>query len=444
MLLNGGLIVAAPPRGKNYWLASDPAAVGGNLNWSRLTRMSPGQSVNTPIPPTVLVLDGEQRAALAVVRSLGYRGCRVHVGSSAANSMAGGSRFAASEDLLPDPLQSIEPYCAAVAGLVKQYRAQLVIPVTEPATLALLERPDLVSGGLLPTSDLAHFRRATDKGEVLSLAGQLGLAVPSQSTVTGPQDTLDHISPDWYPLVIKPARSVSGAEGHRRKVGVRYAHSVNQLREMLEDFGPEAGPFLLQQRVEGPGLGVFLLRWGGEIRASFAHRRIREKPPSGGVSVCCESVALPEELLRQSSALLNALDWSGVAMIEYKRDTRSGRNYLMEINPRFWGSLQLAIDAGVDFPWYLVQAALGRPARGAGWQEGLRSRWCLGEVDHLIARVRRSPSALDLPADDPGFLRTVLAIMTPWRPRQKNDVFRWTDPLPALRESIAWLRALST
>ncbi len=48
-------------------------------------------------------------------------------------------------------------------------------------------------------------------------------------------------------------------------------------------------------------------------------------------------------------------------MVEFKADARTGTPYLMEINGRFWGSLQLAIDAGVDFPAILVAAALGAP-----------------------------------------------------------------------------------
>src|SRR5678815_1154177 len=95
------------------------------------------------------------------------------------------------------------------------------------------------------------------------------------------------------------------------------------------------------------------------IRDRFAHRRIREKPPSGGVSVLSESVAADPETVRKSLALLSALDWNGTAMVEYKQDRVTGQRYLMEINGRFWGSLQLAIDAGVDFPALLVAAALG-------------------------------------------------------------------------------------
>jgi len=394
------------------------------------------------VTPIVLVLDGEQRSALAVVRSLGSRGCAVHVGSCVARSIAGGSRFALSESILPDPLAGTDAYAAAVAQLAADRQAEVIIPVTEGSTLALLERGTLPDGVRIPTSDLEHFRRASDKAAVLALAANLGIAVPRQWTIAG-REPAQEIPPDQFPVVIKPSRSVVGSDSGRRKLGVSYAGSPEALRVVIDNLGVEAGPILVQSRIEGPGLGVFLLRWGGEIVASFAHRRIREKPPSGGVSVCCESVALSPELLARSVSLLEALDWSGVAMVEFKHDIRTGRDYLMEINPRFWGSLQLAIDAGVDFPWYLVEVALGRRIETVDrWRIGARSRWCWGDVDHLIARLRHSRAALDLPGNAAGVLRTALSVLTPWRPRQRSDVFRISDPVPALRETIAWIRAL--
>ena len=92
--------------------------------------------------------------------------------------------------------------------------------------------------------------------------------------------------------------------------------------------------------------------------AWFAHRRIREKPPSGGVSVLCESVAVDPMLKEYAERLLRAAEYRGVAMVEFRIGT-DGRPYLMEVNARFWGSLQLAIDCGVDFPWLYYQMLMG-------------------------------------------------------------------------------------
>lgn len=391
----------------------------------------------------VLVLDGEQRAALAATRSLGRAGHEVHVASAVMNSLAGGSRHARSEIVVPDPLNDPQRFAKAIAGEARSIGATVVLPITEPSTLALLEQPAPVAGLIIPGADLARFRQASDKEAVLRLAPSVGIDAPAQWTFTADQP-VPRIPEFAFPVVIKPSRSVVGAEGQRRKTNVRYAEGPEELARVVAHLGLADGPLLVQARVEGPGVGVFLLRWNGVIHAQFAHRRLREKPPSGGVSVCCESVAPPADLLRRSADLLAVLDWQGVAMIEFKQDARSGRYFLMEINPRFWGSLQLAIDAGVDFPAMLVGIATGAPvAPIPDWKVGIRSRWCWGEVDHLIARLRRTDAELHLPAGSPSRWRTALSVLLPWRPRTRSDVWRWSDPLPAWREMRAWFGALS-
>lgn len=392
---------------------------------------------------TVLVLDGEERAALAVSRSLGSAGCEVHIGSPVTSSIAGGSRFVRGETLLPDPRSGAEAYAGAVSREAHRVGAGVVLPITEASALAILEHRALLGHRIVPMGDLTHFQAACDKPRVLATARKLGILVPTQWVVASAGEPTPSLERLPFPVVVKPARSLSGPEGARRKVAVRHAREGAELLRVLAEFGPDAYPLLIQERILGPGVGVFLLRWKGSIRAAFAHRRIREKPPSGGVSTCCESIALAPSLLQQSASLLEALDWEGVAMVEYKRHCKSGSDYLMEVNPRFWGSLHLAIDAGVDFPSYLVQLALGRELQPVtDWHIGRRSRWLLGDFDHMIARLRRSPDELHLPDGSPGTLRSVAEILLPWRPHQRNDVFRLTDPFPAAREATQWLRAL--
>jgi len=203
---------------------------------------------------------------------------------------------------------------------------------------------------------------------------------------------------------------------------------------------PAAYPILVQQRVVGPGVGIFLLLWDGELIATFAHKRIREKPPAGGVSVYRESIAADPSLVARSRALLEAFAWRGVAMIEYKLDATTGTPYLMEVNGRFWGSLQLAIDSGVDFPTLLVKAAMGeQPAPVSDYRLGLRSRWWWGDVDHLLARLRRTDSELSLPPGQPGRMGMLRDFFTLWRAGDRNEVLRLGDPAPFIHETLEWL-----
>jgi len=229
-------------------------------------------------------------------------------------------------------------------------------------------------------------------------------------------------------------------EGQRVSQGVRHVANADALRAVLPELSDAAYPLLLQQRIVGPGIGIFLLIWNGQLLATFAHRRLREKPHSGGVSVYSESVMADADLVERSRTLLEHMRWCGVAMVEFKRDASTGTPYLMEVNGRFWGSLQLAIDAGVDFPALLVAAASGEAVSApAEYRIGSRMRWWWGDVDHLLLRWRKDASVLALPAGAPSRWRATLDFLTFWRAHDRNEVFRLKDPRPFFRETIEWL-----
>jgi predicted ATP-grasp superfamily ATP-dependent carboligase len=128
-------------------------------------------------------------------------------------------------------------------------------------------------------------------------------------------------------------------------------------------------------------------------------------------------------------------------MIEYKLDETSGTPYLMEINGRFWGSLQLAVDAGVDFPALLLAAAAGEPPTPVvNYRAGVRSRWWWGDVDHLLARLRSSTSPPELQTHVQSKWRAFREFLVLWRPGDRNEILRLDDPRPFLRETIEWLK----
>lgn len=391
---------------------------------------------------SVLVTDGDERAALAVVRSLGRAGYAVHVCGTRDRTLAAVSRRALSSFVAPDPLRAPVDFETAVASYAAKHRIDVILPITEAALLAVLGARGAFEGAVIPFPSIETFRAVNDKHALGKPAARLGIPVPQQWEIIRQED-LASLDADVlpYPVVIKPARSVADYGGVRSKHTVRHAQDVDQFRSRAAEFPPSAFPLLVQQRVIGPGCGVFLLRWGNETVAAFAHRRIREKPPAGGVSVYAEAVPLNSTLLRQSEQLLASFGWQGVAMVEYKMDAASGTAYLMEVNGRFWGSLQLAIDAGVDFPLLLVRCALGEVVpQQNGYRTGTRGRWWWGEVDHLLARLRRSDVELALPPGSPTRRAVLADFLARWRPHERDAVFRFDDPLPFLYESARWLR----
>jgi predicted ATP-grasp superfamily ATP-dependent carboligase len=393
----------------------------------------------------ILVTDGDQRAALAAVRSLGRAGHHVVVLSPGGRSLAGASRHARADLAVPSAEAEPAAFAEALVAAAARERAELVLPIGEAAILGALGARERLAPAVVPFPPLAAFRAVCDKPRVLECARGLGIAVPAQH-VAHDAAALRALAGGAlpYPVVLKPARSVAGAGAALAKHRVAHAADADALRRAAARFPASAYPVLVQQRIVGPGTGIFVLRWDGAMRARFAHRRLREKPPAGGVSVLAESVAVDGEpdLLARSLRLLEAFDWDGVAMVEYKRDAGTGTPYLMEINGRFWGSLQLAIDAGVDFPALLAACAAGRaPVVPPPYATGRRLRWFWGDVDHLLARLTRSAAALDLPPGAPGRARAVLDFVgAAFRRGQRGETWRLDDPAPFLRETALWFR----
>lgn len=373
----------------------------------------------------VLITDANERASLAAARSLVAAGHAVSVCSPTRFSLAGASRGVRSHRVTTDPLLDAAGYVGEVARLARHGSPTLLLPMTDPSVEAVLEyRDELPAAVTVPFPDLATYRAASDKANILTLAEKCGFGVPETRVITSPRDGI----PDtrFFPAFVKPHRSVVGSGGGRRKIGVTPAPDAAACRATLAVLPPSAFPVLLQRQVSGVGEGFFALRWGGRMVAMFAHRRLREKPPWGGVSVYRESIALSDELAMPGARLLEMLAWNGVAMIECKRDLSTGRQVIMEINGRFWGSLQLAIDAGVDFPALLARCAAGGTVLAPQpYRVGVRTRWFWGDVDHLYLRLRQGGARLHAVGE---FLRS-----------SGDEVCRWRDPAPFLVETCQWL-----
>lgn len=382
----------------------------------------------------VLLTDAGQRSALAACRSLVQAGHEVHVAAAGRWSLAGASRRVRVHIVDADPLEHPDEFGAAVAGLAQRIGADVLIPVTDAAAIAILSRDVPSASYRIPMPGLEAFRLASDKAGLLPRAEAAGFAIPESTLIQSRSDGVAQRLEPLAPGVLKPHRSITHSHAGLQRHAVTHYANARDAATMLQALPDEAFPVLAQRRVTGPGVGFFALRWQGRMVATFAHRRLREVPPTGGVSVSRESIAMPAELAAAGTRLLTELNWQGVAMVECKHDPLTGRFYVIEVNPRFWGSLQLAIDAGVDFPTLLVACAMGdMPAPVTTYRTGLRSRWWWGEMDHVYLRAKLRPPGTSAV----GNLVSALGDVLNWSPsRDRSEVFRWRDPGPFVVETL--------
>ena len=283
-------------------------------------------------------------------------------------------------------------------------------------------------------------QNAANKADLVATAHRIGVPVPLSVIATGPLDIPD-VSALGFPMVIKPWRSRIWTTHGWASTSVSYAASHAELAADLSRRPIHEFPLLLQERIVGAGMGVFACYHEGRPIALFSHKRLRERPPWGGVSVLSESVAIDPVTAAYATRLLDELKWQGVAMVEFKHDARDGVPKLMEINGRFWGSLQLAIDAGVDFPALLVGSVTGQPIEAQpAYQLGTRNRWFWGDVDSLLVTLFGGANMPTLPRIEK--TRAIGEFLKFYAADLHYDNPKLDDPIPFLAESGAWIRKL--
>lgn len=385
----------------------------------------------------VLVLDASQRSALAVTRSLGKRGIPVITAEEFPEALAGLSRYSQHYLEYPSPRHDPDQFITVLGELVREYRIDILFPMTELTTTLLLNAESTFPGVVMPFPDIKTVDSLANKCALMRLAERLGIPVPGTFYADDPCDLPVKLNKLAYPLVLKPGKSWLRQQGQWDRAAVQIAQDPSEARHILNcEPAFEAHPFILQEHIAGHGAGIFALYDHGRPLAFFAHRRLREKPPDGGVSVLSESVAIDPLMCSYARSLLDNANWHGIAMVEFRVST-DGTPYLMEINTRFWGSLQLAIDAGVDFPWLLYQLACDdQPDSIEDYKTGVRLRWMLGDLDNLYLTLRDRRYSIGTK------LNAVRCFLTPSPFKTRHEVDRWSDPGPAWHEIKQYLRDL--
>lgn len=380
------------------------------------------------IASRALVLDAHSSAGLECVQSLGRAGVCVHAASELTDCLAFRSRFACACYLHPDA-QDVAAFTEWLRALDRENGYSLIIPATENTLCALnsLAGEDLLRRkAMLPSATALEV--ALSKEATTERAARLGIRVPASRLIESVNSIPDAAD---FPVVLKPTRSLVHVGGRTERLApliVRdEAGRRTALVRMLHKSSVQE-----QQYISGRGVGVECLYEHGRLVWVFVHERIHELPLTGGGSSYRKSVAPDPVAIQLAKRLLDDLDWHGVAMVEFKRQS-DGSLWLMEINPRFWGSLALAIDAGVDFPLGLWRLACGDTAgpqplyrvpyytrqivRDIDW---LKENWRADHGDPLLLTRPRARSLAE-------YLRPLL-LQESW------DHFSFRDPVITWRQ----------
>ena len=377
----------------------------------------------------VLVVGVVPRIAVAIARSLHRIGVPVDVAGLSPSEPRVVSRAVRDSLRLPEPRPSPTEFTRALLEAIRDRGYDMLIPGNDQGLTAIAERYDAVPSGVRPgCPPPGVVVQHPPEAETLHVAGRLGIPVPVTHGAADVADLERLRHAIAFPVV---AKSRDKARPGLEKA--RYFRSWEELHAAFAESPAFGEEHLLQEYCRGEGVGLEILMSGGHPLVAFQHRRLREYPATGGVSSGAVSEACDPALAAFARALLRALEWDGPAMVEFKQDVRTGRVALMEVNGRFWGSLALPIQVGIDFPLYVWQLAHGRmPRVPEGYASGRRMRWLAGDVRRLHAAALAGARRLYA---DGAFWREAAWFVRECLPPTRDALWSWRDPLPALCEA---------
>lgn len=381
--------------------------------------------------PTALLLGVDTPIGLAVIRDLGRHGVPVHGVGRTPRALGRASRY-----LTGFSLRGASPLGDWLPALVAKTGAVAVFAIAEHDLLALADLRDAFPGCHVLTPAAEPLRKVFDKSVTLAIALEVGIDVPESLQ----PDTPD-VRPASFPVVLKwadPAGAgVMLAQHGITMLKAEFCRDAAELALALARYVPVGFFPLVQSYCPGFGLGQMLHMADGRATLRFQHERIHEWPPEGGVSTWCRAVPLEchAAQMAKSEALLQALDWQGSAMVEYRYDPSRQAYKLMEVNGRFWGSQPLAVHSEAYFAWEAYRRAVrGDESPAHLPRSGLEARFLVPDTRRLLRLLFNRGLVAD-----PAFHATPWVDAAKWIAgfvdhRVKGYVWDWRDPAPALAD----------
>src|SRR3954453_3262040 len=341
-----------------------------------------------PALPRVLVTGGEHPAGIAALRALNRAGFDTWAAVQSRNCLAARSRAAAGLVPVPDPRAHPDAWVDTLAKAAAQLGVAAVLPGTEAALLALARRedafPDSVAVGSAPE---ASVRRATDKIALGLLALRAGMHAPPTHVVSAD----GHVDAEdvTYPAMAKPLRSELLTGGQLKRFEAKRVESERELVEALKSYPDGVG--LAHPYLEGRLISVNGVSFRGELYGANQHVVHRVWPDRCGQAVFAETIPMTPGRDERVARFVSDLGWDGVfnlQLIEYE-----GGEYVIDLNPRFYVSLTLAVAAGINLPAIWASLLLDLPVVSNGYRAGMRFRQEKGDPRAILCELRRGEFA---------------------------------------------------
>jgi predicted ATP-grasp superfamily ATP-dependent carboligase len=380
----------------------------------------------------ILVTNGAYKHTLALVRALGAAGHEVGVVAHRWAAVSFFSKYCNHRHVVKTIDKRL--FVDEILKILREENYDILLPIGLPTVVWLAERAaEIRQFTRLPLADVDKIKLFEDKQATYHLSNQLNIPVPRtffpknhlDADICAAQLNLPIVvkhctrsGSDWLKFAntakeavqffeemsalelkiknseLKIAENVQNTEGspfelkmaqnvrETFKVSLTSANAPLQTSKFKLQTDQTDQTIMFQEYLSGGGYGFFGLYDKGIFKQGFVHKRIREFPISGGASCCAESIE-NEHLTTLGRSVLEAVEWHGLAMVEFKMDENEEPR-LLEVNPKLWGSFDLSMAAGVPFAEKWVQLAMNQPINEhQNYEKGIRFSWLMnGDLEH--------------------------------------------------------------
>lgn len=364
------------------------------------------------------------RSSWSLIRCLARQGLEVHAGDHQTFFMSRYSRYCSGWFQYPHFHEDTDGFIQSIIDYINEFDIGLYIPSHEEGFIVSRHLDKFPKSVHVAVGSYESIRRLDNKLHAQQLAEELGVPHPRTVEIQNLEE-LDSV------LDALPIKGVIKAPYSHGSHGVDFYDSHAELREKWIKTNSHRGQSdpapIVQEFVHGHIQTVMVLAEKGEVLANFARRNIREKEPFGGAAVKCESTLFSKGL-EDASRMVKHLGYSGVAMFEFIVAHDSDQYWLMEVNPRYWGTTPHDLSCGVNFPYYQYCLAHGLPfEKNQVYPLGHKARWIAGDVISFF-KCRRKGHFFDdlgkrLDFDDDSFMD-----------------FALDDPLPFFVQSYLYFK----
>jgi cation diffusion facilitator CzcD-associated flavoprotein CzcO/predicted ATP-grasp superfamily ATP-dependent carboligase len=375
----------------------------------------------------ILVTDGETRSVVAACRGLASAGFRVGAVAGTRPAPAHWSRSVAERIRLPHPLEHGDTFVEGIRGAILKGSYGVLIPGSDASLDILSRRRERIepytSMGLPPHGAVVA---ALNKLQLADAAVQAGLGAPETAVCDTADEAVAAAERMGFPVLLKPVSSLIDVAGVPMRVGSVRVDDPGRLAGLAPSYGT---PCLIERTEQGSIVSYAGVLADGRLLGTAVSRYARTWYPNAGNVCFSETIEVDPALTDRVLELLQILRWQGIFELELI-ERPDGSFAVLDLNPRLYGSVALAIAAGANLPAIWAHWLLGETPAPATARPGVHYRWEDADLRHALTAVREG---------HPG---KAAAILMPRR-GTTHPYFAQSDPGPLAARTIELVRLLS-